>query len=390
MSEATSTARRAHLVYRIESRGESVLSSIRRHVRGKFSEATLRLPDLHQLAHGTPGGAVALRPSATPGEMRQWRNEAKQTRGRGKPPVPWCEAVFVGAKIIDWPPAKGRAWAEACVAAFERLMPHAKLIEAQLHTRESEWHVHVVAQPRGIDQLGRVKCSKNAMLRTAIEVETGEPPPFAGRRGRKRHGEDCTALQDAFHQVCGEPFGLLRGDRDSKARHTPIDDERRAEVAAREAEELARRREAELAEVVDFNAAREKLAEERQQHRLRKQRLDAAIAKFNEHARAAREKRRQSVKSFNAEVVKLRARRAAVREQEATATACIGLLDACLAEELSPAMTLEALMAARIDHPLPEEAAAAVERQIRRRQAAARSTSQEGAAQRVNDVGWTR
>ena len=34
-------------------------------------------------------------------------------------------------------------------------------------------------------------------------------------------------------------------------------------------------------------------------------------------------------------------------------------------------MTLEALMAARIDNPLPEEAAEAVERQIRRRQAAA-------------------
>ena len=27
--------------------------------------------------------------------------------GAGKPPDPWCEAVFVGAKIIEWPP---RTW----------------------------------------------------------------------------------------------------------------------------------------------------------------------------------------------------------------------------------------------------------------------------------------
>ena len=83
------------------------VQSLRRHVRGGFSATTLKTQDLHQLAHGTPGGAVSLRPSATPADMRKWRKDAKNMRGAGKPPDPWCEAVFVGAKIIEWPP---RTW----------------------------------------------------------------------------------------------------------------------------------------------------------------------------------------------------------------------------------------------------------------------------------------
>lgn len=272
--------RSAYLVYRIETRKESSLSGIRKHVRGGFSKTTMKLPDLHQMEHGTPGGAIPLRPSAGKGDMRKWRREAKAMKGAGRPPDPWCEAVFVGRRIIDWKPAEGRRWADACVNEFERLMPNARIVEAQLHTREAEWHVHIVAQPRGVDALGRMRCSKNAMIRQAIEIETGEPPPIAGRRGLKEHGEDASALQSAFHRACGEPFGLLRGEVGSKAKHTEIDEAERAQATAREVDEVKRRLEAELTDAIDFKAEREAVEKRSAELDKRERSLLAARAKI--------------------------------------------------------------------------------------------------------------
>ena len=316
--------RGAYLVFRLETRNESALSGLRKHVRGGFNQTTLDLPDLHQLVHGTPGGAIPLRPSASKADMRKWRGEAKALRGGGRPPAPWCEAVLVGRKIIDWQPDEGRRWGEACVAEFERLMPHATIIEAQLHTREAEWHVHIVAQPRGIDARGKMRASKNAMIRSAIEVETGEPPPMAGVRGRKEHGEDASTLQTAFHRACGAPFGLIRGEVGSKAKHTEIDDTARVAATAREVEVLKQRREAELAEVIDFKAERaavestaaeldertKTLLEARAKIVADGQRLDVRMAQFKEERAAAESKFREEVAAHNQAVKAAKAQHA--------------------------------------------------------------------------------
>lgn len=388
--------RPTHLVYRIETRPDSALSGLRKHVRGGFSRETQQLPDLHQLAYGQPGGAIALRPSATPADMRKWRKEAQQARGRGKPPEPWCEAIFVGPQIIDWSPKQGRRWADTCVAEYERLMPHARIIEAQLHTRETAWHVHIVAQPRGIDQMDRLKCSKNAMIRTAIEIETGEPPPYAGRRGLDNHGEDCMALQDAFHRVCGEPFGLLRGERGSKAAHRELDDEHRAAAAAREAEELTKRRQAELDEIGDFRAARAKLAAD-------EKRLTEDIDSFNAHMKknraaekdlrertAANDRRdqeyRERVRKYSAAADKLKEARAKAKRQIAVTNRCLQVVDACIAGDLSPDDTRDTLLAAKEGQPLPEVGKEAI-RLVERQQQAAAKAAERTAEVRVSERG---
>lgn len=233
--------RGSYFVYRPEGRPDAALSSLRRHVRGRFTPTTLAQPDIHALAHGTPGGAIALRPSATPAQMKRWRQDARDCRVSGRPPEPWTEAVFVGAKIIDWPPKVGRKWAENCVAEYERLFPLAKIVEAQLHTRETEWHVHVIAQPRGIDHKGILRCSKNAMTRHAIGVVTGEPLPIGGQRTAKDHKNDCSAIQDEFHRTCGAPFDLLRGVKGSKAKNTAITPDRRVQATLESLEELRQR-----------------------------------------------------------------------------------------------------------------------------------------------------
>lgn len=378
-------ARGAYLVYRIETRTDAALPSLRRHVRGGFSATTLKTQDLHQLAHGSPGGAVPLRPSAAPAHMRQWRKDAKDMRGAGKPPAPWCEAVFVGAKIIDWPPERGRKWGEACVGEFQRLFPEARIIEAQLHTREAEWHVHVVAQPRGRDHRGKTRCSKNAMLRSAIGIETGTPLPIAGRRSAEKHRDDCTELQSAFHRACGEPFGLLRGEQGSTAKHEEIDSEKRAAAAAREVEELARRRDAELARIGNFKAALAALARDRAALEKRIAEVEAREAKAKAAALANRKRaieivheRNKHVEAYNARVDEYVEARDSLRRRRKAVASQIEVLDACADSDLGIEDARDAIHAVGRGKPMPPAAKRAIEERRARAAAAAKRHGQQG------------
>lgn len=370
-----------YFIYRLEARTDAVLPSLRRHVRGKFSATTQALPDIHQAAYGEPGGAIALRPSATPNEMRQWRTDARHSykRGDGRPPVPWCEAVFAGPKIIDWSPKQGHEWGEHCVSEFERLFPHSKIIEAQLHTREAEWHVHVVAQPRGIDHLGVMRCSKNAMMRTAVEIETGQALPVGGKRDQKEHRADCSAIQDAFHRTCGERFGLLRGVKGSKAKNKAISDDERQAATMRDLDELKRRREAELAEIGNLKAAKAAVAKREGEIKAwladLKKRLAAVKEREVELAKQAEDikaERKKYIGIHNAEVAKFNAHvKAEWRKVRTQRT----LFEAAIAGELDQEAAVEAAYAAGAGIPLPAD----VQAVVAKRRRAARMEREEAA-----------
>ena len=374
----------AYFVYRLEGRDDSSLASLRRHVRGKFAPETQAAPDLHQAAHGTPGGAITLRPSATPNEMRAWRRDAKgaYTRGDGRPPVPWCEVVFAGPKIMDWRPEQGRKWGDHCVSEFERLFPMAKIIEAQLHTRETEWHVHVVAQPRGRDHMGKMRCSKNAMIRSAIEIETGQPLPIGGKRTQKEHRDDCSAIQDAFHRTCGEDFGLRRGVKGSKAKNKKIDAAERLAATQRQLDELTRRRDAELTRIGNFKAAlaalkRDRAALDKELAELAKAKADlekrkAAVAAERkahiEEYTSRIEKRKAYIAERNAEYAK--ARDSLIRRRKAVAVQT-EVMDACVDADLGIEDARDAIYAIGKGQPMPKPALDVV--QERRARAAAKT-----------------
>lgn len=368
-------------VYRLESRKDAALPGLRRHVRGKFSATTQALPDIHQEAHGEPGGAIALRPSATPNQMRTWRQDARDLyqRGDGRPPDPWCEGVFSGAKIIDWSPEQGRKWGEHCVSEFERLFPHAQIIEAQLHTREADWHVHVVAQPRGVDHMGKLRCSKNAMLRSAVEIETGQALPIGGKRDPTEHRNDCSAIQDAFHRTCGEEFGLQRGVKGSKSRNKKISDAERQAATMRELDELKRRREAELADIGNLKAAKAAVAKREGEIKAwladLKKRLAAVKEREAELAKQAEDikaERKKYIGIHNAEVAKFNAHvKAEWRKVRTQRT----LFEAAIAGELDQEAAVDAAYAAGAGIPLPAD----VQTVVAKRRRAARIEREEAA-----------
>ena len=299
-----------YFICRIETRTDIALPNLRRHVTGKrVDPATAKHPDFCELAHGVARPFTQLAPPARPADMKRLRREAKAAKTGGVQPDPWCEAVFVGPDVIDWHPDRAEQWGRECLAAWQRVMPHSKVVECVLHGREKQWHVHLVAQPRGLNDKGQLRCSRNAMNRTAIELLTGEPPPMGGLRGRKEHGEDCSAIQDEFHRLCGAPFGLRRGERGSEAKHTEIDSEKRMNAAHETLLELKRRYEARVAEIDDLDQER-KLATEA---------------------------------------------RAKARRQIATTNRCIEAIDACIAGRVTAPRLQAALRAAKAGERMPAD-----------------------------------
>lgn len=304
-----------YFLCRIETRKDERLGPLRRHVRGERLDPTnADMPDLCKLAHGKEHAFTKLVESATPADIKRWRADAKAARTRGPRPDPWVECVMVGPKVIDWTPERADEWANDCLATWNRLMPHAQTIECVLHGRETQWHVHLLAQPRGHNAKGQLRCSRNAMNLSAVEIITGEPPPAGGVRSMQEHRDDYSRVLDEFHAVCGEPYGLLRGEKGNKEQHTEIDPAERVKSTVASLRELEERRREELAEVVDFKAAKQALDQERKALETDRAEHRAAVKAQDERGADFEAKRKQAVANHNKAVAATNLRARAVRD----------------------------------------------------------------------------
>ncbi len=182
--------------------------------------------------------------SATDEEVERDRaDRAAWLRGRrGRPPQSYVEFLVAGppqyGSDAPWPVEQEFLWASAAVDWVKKRFPHSVIAAASIHRDETAPHLHIVLSPQSLDskgqrQWGWCHARNQAVQFIADEFQAAKAAASGKRKPRKRkpfaHLNKTNAkkalsiMQNDCHAHVGEPFGLLRGERGSKAKHQAVD-----------------------------------------------------------------------------------------------------------------------------------------------------------------------
>lgn len=204
---------------------------------------------------------------------RAWLDAERRKKKRGNRGNELIDVLIAGPppdKSADrWPDEKVMAWARDVGETFQHALPGGgRFIEASVHLWERAPHIQLQFAPV-ID--GRL--SWKAVQEFMARALTGKTHP--------ERRKQLSLIQDGFHEVCGEPYGLERGRVGSQAVHRAPDrgegligraadaearsDEDRREKEAAEERADADRRRADAAESEAQSAADRRVEEIRRE-----------------------------------------------------------------------------------------------------------------------------
>lgn len=193
-------------VLRIETR-DSLDGKLLRHCRGESRPAHARSSRTN----------VLLRDGADAAKSRIAEIVARK-RGRGRPPKRCVDMVFAGpppyapnpkwneqrvrrwkAESREWDEDRILDWAKDTLAWIDQLFPGCPIAVAAVHRDESSPHLHVLMVPEIDDRLSWKACKLRAVRSAAYRV-----------------------IQDRYHKDVARKYGLGRGERGSRRKHTPL------------------------------------------------------------------------------------------------------------------------------------------------------------------------
>ena len=141
--------------------------------------------------HGTAQAGMAVLGGA-------WSRTAKQPSAGRSPSNPWwtCSSRSAATMARAWTSAS-RTATQGCPDFLNARYGAENVLCAAIHRDETTSHLQVLIAAR--HEGGRLSSSKLMGNRTAL-----------------------SALQDDFHEAVAKPFGLLRGEKRTNAKHVPV------------------------------------------------------------------------------------------------------------------------------------------------------------------------